>query len=400
MSNMEAGNSTGTGGPSKRRVCFVITSKIHFERNQRILEELRSHPNIELQVVVGGSALIEKYGNVVPDLEKAGFTVDAQFLMALDGGGVVAMAKSAGVGLLELPTIFERLQPDTVLVRGDRYEVLSVAVAAAYMNIPIAHIEGGDITGAIDESVRHAVTKLSHIHFATNDDSARRIVQMGEPKEYVFNVGSPELELIAGSDFSISEELINHLGVGDRINLDEPYLMVLQHAVTSEVEDARKQIDETLHAVHELGVPTVWFWPNIDAGTDDVSKGIRAFRENVKPKNIHFLTYRLNAGQFYSLLNRASCLVGNSSSGIKEAGLLGIPVVNIGTRQNGRRRGKNVLDVPHDRTKIREAIKAQLAHGRYERDDFLYKENTAREIARILSEIELYSQKQFRHHDS
>ncbi len=384
---------------AKRRVCFVITSKIHFERNRLILEELRDHPGIELQVVVGGSALIEKYGNVLGTLKENGFSVDAQFLMALEGGGSTAMAKSAGIGLLELPGIFERLRPDIVLVRGDRYEVLPVAMASAYMNIPIAHIEGGDITGTIDESVRHAVTKLAHIHFATNEDSKRRIIQMGEPEGYVFNVGSPELELVARGDFLLSEELINYLGVGNRIDFTKPYITVVQHSVSSEEKEARAQIEETLHAVHELGIPAVWFWPNADAGTDDISKGIRAFRENLKPERIHFLTYQLSAGQFYSLLHNSSCLVGNSSSGLKEAALLGVPVVNIGTRQNGRRKSSNVVDVHYDRGAIKEAIARQARNGKYERDSFLYKEGTAKEIARILGEIALYSQKQFREND-
>lgn len=380
---------------NKRKVCFVITSKIHYARNKRVLEALRSHPDIELQIVIGGSALLEKFGNVEPDLLADGFTVDAKFLMAIEGGNTVAMAKSAGIGLLELPSIFERLSPDVVIVRGDRYEVLSVAVAAAYMNIPIAHIEGGDVTGTIDESVRHAVTKLSHIHFATNEDSADRIKRMGEPADYVFNVGSPELELVAENNFEIDQEMIDHLGVGSAVDIDKPFAMVLQHAVTSEYGESRQQIEETLHALHELRLPTVWFWPNVDAGSDDISKGIRTFREKYKPEHIHFLTYRLNSDQFYGLLKRSCCLIGNSSSGLKEAGLLGVPVVNIGTRQNGRYVGPNVVNVPYDRVAIKEAVASQSKVGKYEADHFLYKSDTSQKISDIVSRIKLYTQKRF-----
>lgn len=379
----------------KRKVCFVITSKIHYARNKRVLEALSEHPGIELQIVVGGSALLDKFGNAEPDILADGFEINAKFLMALEGGDPVAMAKSAGIGLLELPTIFERLQPDVVLIRGDRYEVLSVAIAAAYMNIPIAHLEGGDVTGTIDESVRHAVTKLSHIHFATNSDSAARIRQMGEPSEYIYDVGSPELELVAQNDFTVDSEVIEHLGVGGVVDIDKPFAMVLQHSVTSEFVSARAQIEETLHAVHELKLPTVWFWPNADAGSDDISKGIRSFRELHEPAHIHFLTYRLRSDQFYGLLKKSCCLVGNSSSGLKEAGLLGVPVVNIGTRQTGRHTGPNVLTVPYERKSIHEAIKSQSVVGKYEPDHFLYKPDTGKNIADILSSIKLYTQKRF-----
>lgn len=379
----------------KRKVCFVITSKIHYARNKQILVALKEHQGIELQIIVGGSALLEKYGNVEPDILADGFAIDARFLMSLEGGTLTAMAKSAGVGLLELPDIFERLAPDVVIIRGDRYEMLPVAIAAAYMNIPIAHIEGGDVTGTIDESVRHAITKLAHIHFPTSEDSRRRIIQMGELEQYVFNFGSPEIELVSLTNYVISDELINTLGVGSTVGINGLFIMVLQHPVTSEVQDARAQIEETLHAVNDAKIPTIWFWPNADAGTDDVSKGIRAFREKYAPEHIHFLTYRLQSDQFYALLKKSACLVGNSSSGLKEAGFLGIPVVNIGTRQGGRYYGTNVVSVDNERKVIQQSILTQIEHGSYESDHHLYKEGTSMRIAEVLSSVPLYIQKQF-----
>lgn len=378
-------------------MCFVITSKIHYSRNKRVLAEIKKHPRLELQVVVGGAALVEKTGVVVPELEADGFSIDAEYHMTLEGSSPMAMAKSAGIGLMEITSVFHRLAPDIVVVRGDRYEVLPVAVAAAYMNIPVAHIEGGDVTGSIDESIRHAITKLAHIHFPTNDESAQRIVRMGERPDFVFTVGSPELEVVVNNSFRISDRYVNSLGVGDVIKLNEPFLMVMQHSVTTEASEALDQIMETLHAVNDAEIPAIWFWPNLDAGSDLISKGIRMFREQHQPKHMRFLRY-LPSEEFYALLQKTACLVGNSSAGFKEAALLGTPVVNIGSRQNGRfgkNRGKQIVLAKHDRADIQRAIQKQLKSGRYAPDKTMYRKDTARRIAETLSKVVLYTQKQF-----
>lgn len=378
----------------KRKICFVITSRIHYGRSKLILIELKKRPDVELMIVVAASALLEMYGNVLEDLARDGFMVNDKIVMTLEGGNTVAMAKTAGVGIMEFTTAFDNLRPDVVVVRGDRYEVLSATVAASYLNIPVAHIEGGDVSGTIDESVRHAVTKLAHIHFPTNEQSRRRIIRMGENPKYVFNVGSPDIEFVARNRFRVSEDLVNRLGVGDVIDLDRPFLLVMQHPVTSEVGKNREHIEATLHAVHELGIPAICFWPNADAGTDEVSKGIRVFREIEKPHHLRFLKY-LPPEQFIGLLKRAACLVGNSSAGVKECSYLGVPAVNIGTRQHGRMRAGNILDVNYDKTAIKQAIKKQLAHGLYAPSNIYYKSGTSRLIAKTLATIKLYSQKFF-----
>src|SRR3989338_6441718 len=181
----------------KRKICFVVTSHIHYTRNKLVLDATRDHPRVELQIVVGGSAILPKYGEVLDLMQKDGFKCSAKITMVFEGGSPIAMAKTTGIGITEFATVFDNLNPDVVIVRGDRYEVLSAAIAASYLNIPVAHIEGGDVTGTIDESVRHAITKLAHIHFATNEVSLGRILRVGERPEYVFNVGSPELEFTA-----------------------------------------------------------------------------------------------------------------------------------------------------------------------------------------------------------
>jgi UDP-hydrolysing UDP-N-acetyl-D-glucosamine 2-epimerase len=378
----------------KRKICFVITSEIHYGRNKLILQALKRKQNIELQIVVGASALLPAHGNVLELLKRDRFTCNARITMTLAGGDPVAMAKTAGVGITEFATAFDNLRPDIVMIRGDRYEVLSAAVAAAYLNIPIAHIEGGDVTGTIDESVRHAITKLSHIHFATTEHAHKRIIRMGENPKYVFVVGSPEMEFVSKNNYSVSNELINRLGVGDVVDITKPYLIAIQHPVTSEIGKNRKHVEETLHAVYELKVPTIWFWPNVDAGTDETSKGIRAFRENYNPKHVRFLKY-LPPEEFIGLLRNSSALVGNSSTGIKECSLLGVPAVNIGTRQDGRMRAHNIIDVPYDREHIKKALHKQIKRGRYEPSHLYYRPGTSKKIADILATIKTYTQKRF-----
>jgi len=382
---------------SKRKICFVITSNVHYSRSKLLLAALKAHRDLALQIVVGGSAIIEPYGNVESSLTTDGYEVAARILINIGGGTTAAMAKTAGLAALEFTTVLENLHPDLVVVRGDRYEILPIAMAAVYMNIPVAHLEGGDVTGTIDESVRHAVTKLAHIHFASTLEARRRIIQMGEPPDYVFYVGAPEIELVEKNSFKVSNQFINYLGVGDAIDIKKQFLTVMQHPVTTEIEQARRQIEETLKAIGALGLPTIWFWPNADAGTDDISKGIRAFREKHQPTHIRFLKY-LPAEQFIGLLKKSACLIGNSSAGLKEASFLGVPVVNIGTRQNGRYRGGHVHDVGHNRQAIIQAIRQQLKIGRYKPDHYYYKPNSSQEIVKILATVPLYRQKKFHDH--
>lgn len=359
-----------------------------------MLEMLRDDERIELQIVIGGSAILPNYGDVEDTLQKDGFNHDAKITMNFEGGSHVAMAKTTGIGVSEFATVFDSLKPDIVVIRGDRHEVISPAIAAAYLNIPIAHIEGGDVTGTIDESVRHAVTKFSHIHFATNEEAARRIVRMGEDPRYVFNVGCPAVEYIARNDFQASHELVNRLGVGDVVDIEKPFLMVMNHPVTTETSRNQENTEILLQAVHDLHIPTIWFWPNVDAGTDSISKAIRIFREKRDPHHMRFHKY-LPTGEFIGLLKKTICLVGNSSVGIKECSYLGVPVVNVGSRQNRRMRAENVIDAPFDKEQIQGAIRQQIQNGQYPQSTIYYQDGTSKKIADILSTINLYTQKQF-----
>lgn len=360
-----------------------------------ILRELRRRPDIDLQIVVGGSAVLDRYGEVLSVMKKDGFPHNARLTFSFEGGDSIAMAKTAGIGISEFATVFDNLKPDIVVIRGDRYEVLSAAVASAYLNIPVAHLEGGDVTGTIDESVRHAVTKLAHIHFVTNDLAKERVIRMGEDPSFVFNFGCPEVEYLSGQRFRVSNALVNKIGVGDIVDMRKPYLVVMTHPVTTEGNEQNgRNARVLLEAIHELGIPTVWFWPNADAGTDAIASQIRVWREKKKPEHMRFLKY-LPADQFVGLLSKATCLIGNSSAGIKECSYLGIPVVNIGTRQHGRMRGPNVIDVGYGKASIQKAIDKQIARGKYESSGIYHRPGTSKNIAKTLATVPLYVQKHF-----
>src|SRR6195256_574239 len=222
----------------KRRICFPITNRAYYGRSQLLIRKLHSHPEMELELMLGGSILLDKYSrHIADDIEAGGFTISASLFNVIEGGNHVAMAKTACLTALEFTNGFHAADPDIVVICGDRFEQLAIAMSAAYLNKTIAHIEGGDVTGSIDESVRHAITKLAHIHFVTNDDAHRRVLAMGEDPKYVFTTGSLDVEVAAESPAAITSEILNGYGVGHEIDVSKPFLMVIQHPVTTEREN-------------------------------------------------------------------------------------------------------------------------------------------------------------------
>lgn len=377
-----------------KKICFIITSRAQYARCRPLIELINQDPFFELQLVVGGQAIMPKFGEIYSDMLNSGYKSAEKIYTVIEGGDNISMAKTTGLTILEFTNILERLNPDIVLIVGDRFEVLAIATASAYLNKIIAHIEGGDVSGTIDESVRHAVTKLAQLHFTTNDLSAKRVAQMGENPEYIYNVGSLDIEFLTKAPAIKDFSFVNQVGVGSAIDFSKPYLMVMQHPVTTS-EDNLKNIQTTLAAVHKLGRQAIWFWPNIDAGTDKASNAIRSFREeNQAGYNIRFITH-LPADKFVNLLRGASCLIGNSSCGIKESSYLGLPVVDIGTRQAGRLKAENVIQVDYDLEQITEAIKSQLVKGRYPASQIYYKPDTSRRIVEILKQARPPIQKRF-----
>ena len=380
-----------------RKICVVIGSRANYGSIKSAMRAIKSHPDLELQVVAGASAVLDRYGMVSKLLEADGFQIDARVYMLVEGDTPATMAKSTGLGLMEFPTIFEILKPDAVITVGDRFETMATAVAAAYMNIPLAHTMGGEVSGTIDESVRHAVTKLAHIHFPASAVAGERIIRMGEDPATVHVVGCPRMDLAK----EVLEQDARHPGewmdwqdgVGVPLDLSGPYLVVAQYPVTSEFGDGERQISETLKALQALKLPTVMLWPNADAGGEDIAQGMRRFREGLPElEYIHFYK-NLPVEVYLRLVAHASCIAGNTSSAIREAAFLGTPAVNIGNRQQGRDRGQNVIDAPHDETLIKEAVERQLDHGRY-RPDPIYGDGKAGDrIAQILSTKTIITQK-------
>ena len=379
-----------------RKVCIFIGSRANYSSIKSVMRAVRAHPDLTLQLVVGASALLDRFGSVVDVIEADGFTPDARVTMIVEGETPATMAKSTGLGLLELPTMFELLRPDVVVSVGDRFETMATAIAAAYMNIPVAHTMGGEISGTIDESIRHAVTKLAHVHFPANQAAADRIIRMGEPPDTVHVVGCPRIDLVAeiarASAGLPHADWLDREGVGAHIDITQPFLLVNQHPVTTEYGQGREQIWETLMALDALQMPTIMLWPNVDAGSEDIATGMRTFREKVRPSYVRFYK-NFPIETYVRLMLACACTVGNSSAPIREGAFLGVPAVNIGTRQAGRDRGPNVLDVGHDRVAIVEAVRRQLAHGRYP-SDALYGDGTAGpRVADRLARVPLSAQK-------
>jgi UDP-hydrolysing UDP-N-acetyl-D-glucosamine 2-epimerase len=383
----------------KRRICFPITSRAYYGRSQLLIRKLHTHPDVELELMLGGSILLDKYSRHIADeIEAGGFTITASLFNVIEGGNHVAMAKTACLTALEFTNGLHTLDPDVVIICGDRFEQLAIAMAAAYLNKTIAHIEGGDLSGSIDESVRHAITKLSHIHFVTNADAYRRVLVMGEDPKYVFQTGSLDVELASRVDTRITNDMLDGYGVGHQVDVTRPFLTVIQHPVTTEA-DNRRHLETTFRAVAALEVPVIWFWPNPDAGTGEMVETLRHFREHheVATERMRFIT-NMPADQFISLLKLTACVVGNSSAGIKECSFLGTPVVNVGVRQLGRLNAENVVHVGYDAEEIRNAVRVQVRHGRYGTSEIYYRPEASQAIVDVLASVELYTQKRFHEH--
>jgi len=378
---------------SPRKVCVVVNSRANYGRVKSVMRAVVKHPKLKLQLLVGASALLHRFGSVVDVIRADGFEPTAVVHSIVEGETPTTMAKSTGLGILELASQFENIKPDVVLTVADRFETIATAIAASYMNIPVAHTQGGEVTGSIDESVRHAVTKLAHMHFPSSQRAYDFLIRMGEDPQTVHLTGCPAMDVVADSDLSLPPDLFKrYAGVGADIDPSKPYLVVLQHPVTTEYGKGFAQIGQTLEAISRIGMQAAWLWPNVDAGSDDISKGLRVFREHHNPDYLHF--YRnFSPEDYVRLLDNCACLVGNSSSGLREGAFMGVPCVNIGTRQQGRERAENVVDVGYDASAIDAAIRKQLKHGKYPQSKLFGDGTAGKQIADILATAEFRIQK-------
>lgn len=373
-----------------KKICVVVGSRANYSSIKSAMRAIHDHADLTLQLVVGASALLDRYGTVLDLIERDGFEPDERVFMLIEGETPGTMAKSTGLGLLELPTAFERLEPDVVITVGDRFETMATALAATYMNIPLAHTMGGEVSGNIDESIRHAVTKFAHVHFPASAGAAERIVRLGENPASVHMVGCPRMDLVAevlrDGDDGLSD--LFDVGVGGTFDLHKPFALVSQHPVTTEYGDGEEQIAATLRAVQDIDLPAIVLWPNADAGSEHIARGIRKFREHEDDTHLHFFK-NLPTNDYIRLMNTTAVLVGNSSSAIREGSFIGTPAVNIGSRQEGRDRGANVIDVGYDSGDIADAMRTQIGHGKYEHEPIYGAGDAGTKIADILATREI-----------
>ncbi len=349
---------------------------------------IKNSKKLKLQLIVGGSSILDKYGELTNIIESDGFKINKKLAYLLEGENPETMAKSTGLAIIQISSALSELKPDMVITIGDRYETMATTISTSYMNIPLAHTMGGEESGTIDESIRHATSKFSNIHFVSTKKSKENVIKLGENKKNIFNVGCPridELKKIIEKPIINLNKKLHNLGVGKEFDLNKKFFIIMQYAVTTEYTQAKKQILNTLNAVSKFKTPTLVFWPNSDAGSDFISKGIRTWREENLNKDFWFLK-NLPIEIFYNLLKKTSCLIGNSSIGIRECSYLGIPFVNIGTRQSNRERGFNVVESGYSKNQI--SINIEKALNKKIKTSKLYGNgNAGKKIVKIIENL-------------
>ena len=338
----------------KKLILGVTGIRSEYDIMSSVFRAVNKHPDLDLQLVVTGAHLSEAYGHTIDEIHKDGFIVVEEIESLLNGDEASCRLKGLAIQLQGLVQTIARVKPDILMVLGDREEAMTTALVGAYMNIPVAHLCGGDrVTGNVDDQVRHAVTKLAHLHFVTNSESAERIIRLGEQPFRVFDVGNPGLDRLLEVPVIDIAELSARLGFS--IVEGEPFILLIQHVISTEINQAYEQMKESLEAIRELGIKTIISYPNSDPGGQQMIRAIQEYDSLpfiYAAKNIPRL-------EFVNLMRRASCLLGNSSAGILEAPLLKLPVINVGNRQRGRLHAENVQFIPHDKDQIFAAI--QLA---------------------------------------
>ena len=355
-----------------KTISFIISARASYSRVKTILDSLKKEKKINIDIVVTSSMIINKHGNVIDNIKKDGFKIGYKIHNLVSDENLTYQAKTTGIAIVELSNYFINKKPDMVFVIADRFETISASIASSYMNIPTIHLQGGEITGNIDNKVRNANTCLSDYHFVCTDKSRKRLIKMGELNDRIFNLGCPSIDLAKKSleiKFNKSK-FLKYTGVGSKIKY-ENFIVVLYHPVTNEINETRKNIRILFEVIDDLNMETIWLWPNHDLGTDLVSKEIRSKRENSKLNNNIFYVKHFDSIDFLVLLRKAKMIIGNSSVGIRECSFIGTPAVNIGSRQNNRERGRNVIDCSPNKSEIQKAVKKQLQNGRY-KNDYLY----------------------------
>lgn len=381
----------------KRKIAAVLVDRANYGRLKPVLTAIQQHPDLQLQLICTGTMVLERFGSPVNIVKKDGFSVDSEVYIELEGSVPTTMAKSVGFAVIEFSSELNRLKPDMVLIIGDRYEALAAGIAAAYMNICLAHIQGGEVSGSIDESARHCLTKLAQYHFPATKRAAEYIERMGEHAQTIIRVGCPAGDIALRLDKTLPEDIFQP-GIGGSVDPRQPYLLVIVHPITTEYGTERDETQRLLKALASLKQQTIWLWPNVDAGSDHVSSAIRTYREQNDASWLRLIK-NFPPDLYSKVLANAACVVGNSSSFIRDSGFYGTPVVLVGDRQQGREVAENVIFVDYNAVHILEAVRKQLAHGRYRPSDLYGDGNASERVANALAEVPLYVQKRLAYVD-
>lgn len=370
-------------------VAAVVTSRSQYARVKTALQALTEDNRIDFHLIVSGGALVHRFGDLSEIIVEAGMEIDRKIHTLLEAGEPVAQAKTTGMGLVEYATAFEELNPDVILTSGDRHETMASTLAASYLNIPIVHLEGGEITGSIDDKVRHATTKMADYHLVSTERSKEIVSQLGESTDRIYQTGCPSIELaerIIQEERTDYDPQMEYGGVGDTVDVSQDYIVIQYHPLPTEYESNYDKTQELIAAHEQLDVQAFWFWPNMDAGTDQVSKAMREYREEQDPDGVRFFI-SLDPHDYLTLVKNSECMVGNSSVGIRECSYFGVPTVNIGERQQSRERGPNVLDVACEADKIAEGIRSQLQQGSFPQSTIYGNGDAARKITDTIAEL-------------
>ncbi len=373
-------------------VVSVLVDRANYGRMKPILLELKKNDNVNLDIICAGSMVLRRFQQTSEVAQADNFKITDELYFEVEGSIPLTMAKSLGLAVIEFSNSLNKLKPDVVLIIGDRFEALAAALAAAFQNFCVVHIQGGEISGSIDESTRHAITKFSHYHFPSTDAARKNIINMGEAPSTVFNFGCPVGDLILSLKKQNYQSCLPTI-FSKNFNFADSYLLVIHHPTTTDIKAAELEMEEILKALKRLKLPAIMLWPNIDAGSDSTSKIIRRF---LSTELTDWLTVVKNfvPEDFQYLLGNAACALGNSSSFVRDSSFWGTPVVLIGNRQKGRETAGNVINCKTHVTEIVRCVDAQIKHGPYKSSNLYGKGDAAVKIAKKITELDVYSQKQ------
>jgi len=376
----------------KRKVAVVLVDRANYGRLKPVLKLLKDSDQMQLMLICAGSMLLNRFGSAVDIVRADGFDIEEEVYIEVEGSHLATMTKSIGLGIIEFTQVFSRLKPDFVMIIGDRYEVLSVAIAAVYQNICLIHVQGGEVSGSIDELTRHAITKLSHYHFPATKRASNNVLTMGEDPKTVFPFGCPSVDVVTDVTKDLSSDVFDSLGMGKHIDFSKRFILVVFHPVTTEFGDSKEQMKSLLNAVKETQDQAILLWPNIDAFSDKISRVVRKFSARNTNYPLHIYK-NLPPDLYIAVLAKAACAVGNSSSFVRDASFIGTPVVLVGTRQDGRECCSSVIRVKSKKEDIYTAIKKQLSNGRYKCSDLYGQPGVSYKIVETLLSLKPYTQK-------